>query len=141
MHISRLILFDADDLKAINNLLIQLSARAKPCSRAKLAQVLGKSEIYVGRDGCDRIIGMATLGIVNKLMGDEGHVEDVVVDQTHRGKNYGEALMLRLIDRARQLELVHISLTSHPKRVAANNLYAKLGFVIRDTNLRRLELV
>ena len=64
----------------------------------------------------------------------------MVVDEAARGRGVGEALNRHAIDRAGQLGAVTVDLTSRPKRVAANRLYQKIGFLPRDTNVYRLEI-
>jgi ribosomal protein S18 acetylase RimI-like enzyme len=66
-------------------------------------------------------------------------IEDVVVDERARGRGIAaaltrEALALAARDGARTVEL-----TSRPDREAANRLYAKLGFRLRETNVYRYE--
>jgi len=41
------------------------------------------------------------------------------------------------IDMSRKLDIKEVDLTSHPQRVAANKLYQKMGFEMRDTNVYR----
>jgi len=45
-----------------------------------------------------------------------------------------EQLCTAAIELAMALGAGSINLTSNPKRVAANKLYLKLGFKVRDTN-------
>ncbi len=48
--------------------------------------------------------------------------------------------MVGLLRHASDLGLRFVDLTSRPSRVAANNLYKKLGFQMRDTNCYRHQL-
>ena len=61
-------------------------------------------------------------------------VEDVIVDEVFRGKGIGEALMHRALDIAHGKGATQITLTSNPRRTAANRLYLRMGFKLRDTN-------
>ena len=45
-----------------------------------------------------------------------------------------------MVERARQLGAKTVDLTSRPSREAANHLYRKAGFEVRDTNVYRLRL-
>jgi ribosomal protein S18 acetylase RimI-like enzyme len=47
---------------------------------------------------------------------------------------------MRLIALAREYDAEKIELTSNPKRTAANHLYRKLGFKLRETNHYRMTL-
>ncbi len=55
-------------------------------------------------------------------------VEDVVVDLTHRGQGYGEALMRRAVEVAREGGCYKLVLTSNKARSDAHRFYRRLGF-------------
>lgn len=126
------------DVDRVNNLLCQLSSRATVISYDRLCEIAKKNVIFVARDENKMIVGMATLIFVTKMMGDEGLVEDVVVDVHFRGRGIGEDLMGRLIEYARAMKVESINLTSRSTRIEANGLYQKLGFELRKTNVYRL---
>ena len=134
--------FTFEDIAWINVLLKQLSENAPRVSKKDLINIVKKGgEICLARDpDSKKIIAIATLIVFDTLMGKMGRIEDVVVDDRHRGKGYGKKLVLSLIDKARERGLKQIDLTSSPKRVAANGLYQKLGFVKRETNVYRMVL-
>jgi ribosomal protein S18 acetylase RimI-like enzyme len=67
-------------------------------------------------------------------------IEDVVVDESARGRGVGEALNREALDRARGLGAKTVDLTSRPSREAANRLYQRLGFEPRETNIYRYSL-
>ena len=52
----------------------------------------------------------------------------------------GEALNLAALAEAKHRGARTVDLTSRPSREAANRLYQRLGFVLRDTNVYRLSL-
>ena len=66
-------------------------------------------------------------------------IEDVVVDESARGKGVGSALNVAAIERAQRVGARTVDLTSRPSREAANRLYQRLGFKPRDTNVYRYE--
>ena len=76
----------------------------------------------------------------SQLVGFSGFIEDVVVDEAYRSHGIAEHLNLFLIEIAKMLGMQHLELTSNPKRIAAHKLYDKLGYVDRDTRVRRLDL-
>lgn len=86
------------------------------------------------------IAGMGSLHFHRTLTKQTAYIEDVVVLPRFHGKGFGKMIMRRLIDHAKEEEVRFIELTSHPRRIAANKLYQKLGFVIPETNLYRLFL-
>lgn len=91
--------------------------------------------------GSGRIIGCASLCVFGSPTGRKASVEDVVVTSSCREQGIGRALMEHLIDYARrELAPIDLHLTSRPERTAANELYASLGFQLRETNVYKMEL-
>ncbi len=84
--------------------------------------------------------GLFTLVTYDIPTGKKYWIEDVVVDESERGKGIGKAMMLFAIDFARSAGAREIDLTSRPERIEANLLYTKLGFVRRETNAYRYKL-
>ena len=72
--------------------------------------------------------------------GGRAWIEDVVTDETARGRGVGEALTLRAVELAGAAGARTVELTSRPSREAANRLYLRLGFETRETNVYRLEI-
>lgn len=124
---------DADDLE---KLLGQLSAAAFERSRIVAMLDHDATELFVARDG-RRIVGMATLVTVPLPSGWRGHVEDVVVSETMRGKGVARLLLERLTGLASERALRTLDLTSRPSRESALRLYTSVGFVRRETNVLR----
>jgi ribosomal protein S18 acetylase RimI-like enzyme len=126
---------------AFVRLLPQLSAAAGPVDRAGLDRVVtgAAGTVLVARSGGD-IVGTLTLVVVSLLTGVRAHIEDVVVDEAARGHGIGAALTGAAIELARQRGARSVELTSRPSRAAANRLYQRLGFQLRDTNVYRYPL-
>jgi ribosomal protein S18 acetylase RimI-like enzyme len=80
------------------------------------------------------IAGILTLTVYRVPTGIRSIVEDVIVDEQMRRRGIAEALMLHAIDLAREGGANGVSLTSNPKREAANKLYQAMGFQKRETN-------
>ena len=80
---------------------------------------------------------MLTLVIFRIPTGVRGIIEDVVVDETHRGQGIAGALVREALARAQASGAKTVDLTSRPSRVAANRLYQKLGFQQRESNVYR----
>lgn len=87
-----------------------------------------------------QLIGMITLVIYRIPYKTKGWLEDLVVDQSYRGRGVATLLLENAIDLARTLHVKKLDFTSKPERESANNLYAKLGFQKRNTNVYRLSL-
>lgn len=80
------------------------------------------------------IVGLLSLTVYRVPTGVRSIIEDVVVEQSMRRRGIGEALVRRAIEVAREAGAEGVSLTSNPKREAANLLYQSMGFELRQTN-------
>jgi ribosomal protein S18 acetylase RimI-like enzyme len=128
--------------EACQRLVPQLTQNKPPPSWAQLEQLLssGTSLLFVAMDeasGVDEIVGFATLVIYRVPTGLRGYIEDVVVDEKQRGRRIGEALTRACLDRAQQSGCPQVMLTCNPARQAANQLYQRIGFELRKTNVYR----
>lgn len=85
----------------------------------------------------DTIVGMLTLACFPTPTGVRAWIEDVVTDESARGRGVGSALVRAALARAHQHGARTVELTSRPDRVAANRLYARLGFERRESNVYR----
>ena len=124
---------DADELA---KLLGQLSTAAFDRSRIVAMLDHDATELFVAREG-GRIVGMAKLVTLPLPSGWRGHVEDVVVDESMRGRGIARLLLERMTALASQRGLRTLDLTSRPTRESALHLYAAVGFVRRETNVLR----
>lgn len=93
--------------------------------------------VFIAKNN-DEIIGTLTLVFYWIPSGLKVWIEDVIVSNNARGKGVATALMWHAIGIARENGAKKIDLSSSPWREAANNLYLKLGFEKRDTNMYRL---
>jgi ribosomal protein S18 acetylase RimI-like enzyme len=127
-----------EDLAAVNGLIPQLSRSAPPLSAEALKQIVSWDGNYllIARDG-DRAVGMLTLVTFPIPTGLRAWIEDVVVDEAVRGQGVGAALTQEAVRRARAVGARTVDLTSRPTRQAANRLYERLGFELRETNAYR----
>jgi ribosomal protein S18 acetylase RimI-like enzyme len=132
---------DDELVAAFGRLVPQLSPSAAVPTPALIREIVEAqaSTVLVARDLRDqgRIVGMLTLIVFRIPTGVRAWIEDVVVDETARGRGVGEALSQEAVRRALDLGARTVELTSRPSREAANRLYRRLGFVRRDSNLYR----
>jgi ribosomal protein S18 acetylase RimI-like enzyme len=132
---------DAALAEAVDRLIRQLSSSASPSTPgvADLRAMLESSSttLLVARAGDGSIVGMLALAVFRIPTGVRAFIEDVVVDGPARGKGVGAALARRALELAISRGARTVELTSRPERVAANELYRKLGFERRDTNVYR----
>jgi ribosomal protein S18 acetylase RimI-like enzyme len=128
---------------AFGRLLPQLSSSAPPLDAKALSAIVSaeSSTVLVARVG-GRILGTLTLVTFRIPTGVRAWIEDVVVDEAARGKEYGgkrvgEALTAEAIKIADGAGARTVDLTTRPSRVAAGKLYERLGFVQRDSRVYR----
>ena len=133
---------DDELVDAFVRLTPQLSSSNAPPSRAELAEIVGSpaTVLFVAREADGPILGSLTLALFRIPTGLRAWIEDVVVDETARGKGVGAALNEAALDHARAVGARTVDLTSRPSREAANRLYRRLGFVERATNVYRFDL-
>jgi len=67
-------------------------------------------------------------------------IEDVIVNESCRGRGYGKLLTQELIKIARDKDIHEINLTSGPQREAARGLYESMGFKLINTGIFHLNL-
>jgi ribosomal protein S18 acetylase RimI-like enzyme len=126
-------------VQAFHRLIPQLSRSAAPLDATALRELVEwpGNRVLIARID-DEIVGALTLVMFPIPTGKRAWVEDVVVDESARGQGVGaaltkEAVRLALADGARTVDL-----TSRPSREAANRLYERLGFELRDSKVYRL---
>ena len=127
-------------LENINNLLSQLSDSVHTITEEELNTLLSSSQshLYVlESDG--QFIGMTTLCLYQCPTGWKAWIEDVVVDQNHRGKGYGKLMVRKAMEECKNRGNVTLMLTSRPPRIVANQLYQSLGFEKRETNVYKMK--
>ena len=74
------------------------------------------------------------------LLRHQAVIEDMIVDETYRGKGLGRKILLDLIEWAKKQGVEVVELTTNPKRIAANELYKSVGFQLHPTNHYLLRL-
>lgn len=139
-HIVHMRHFDGRGTSKVNALLDQLSP-SKPhrLTPEELNEIAINARLFVAfKNG--QIIGLTCLNIITtphcprKAM-----IDDVVVDESHRGHHVAESLMLQAIQAAKKLGCRQMELTSNPSRTAAHALYLKLGFTQSYPGVFRLK--
>ncbi len=132
---------NAELVRAFERLVPQLSSsNPAPTEKELVAIVTSRSTVlFIARDEGE-IIGSLSLVLFRIPTGLRAWIEDVVVDAAGRGKGVGELLSRAAIDRAEKAGAKTVDLTSRPSREAANRLYQRLGFALRDSNVYRYSL-
>lgn len=137
MQIVELHTLSASQEKDILSLMLELDPEIN-VSSAMLQRAVESafSHFFAITSPDNHIIGCATLCVFESPTGRKASVEDVVVSSQYRGQGLGKMLMEHVIEYAKtELKNVDIHLTSRPHRVAANELYKKLGFRQKQTNV------
>lgn len=132
-----------DDLvAAYERLTPQLSSSNPPPTREELEDIVAAAatDLFVATDDDGTILGTSTLATFRIPTARRAWIEDVVVDDAARGQGVGGMLTRAMVDRADELGCATVDLTSRPTREAANRLYLREGFEVRDTNVYRYDL-
>ena len=129
-------------VQAFARLVPQLSKSNPAPTERELAAIVSSraSVLFVAYDEDDEIVGSLTLVLFRIPTGLRAWIEDVVVDESARGKGIGHRMNEAAIDYARKAGAKTVDLTSRPSRDVANRLYQRLGFEKRDTNVYRYVL-
>jgi ribosomal protein S18 acetylase RimI-like enzyme len=131
-------------VEGFGRLLPQLSKSARRLDADALTAIASAqaNSVLIARVGGE-IVGTLTLVIFPIPTGIRAWIEDVVVDESMRGKEFGgkrvgEALTVEAVRIATQAGARTVDLTTRPSRVAAGKLYERLGFEQRDSRVYRL---
>lgn len=125
----------------INLLLKQLSSSPVCFGVEQLQAIVESPASHLFIAECDgNIAGMLTLGEYPVPTGRKMWIEDVVVDEAMRGRSIGRKLVEHAIAFSGKSGGGALMLTSRPARVAANALYRSCGFVLKETNLYRMNI-
>ena len=139
MFIVRVTAITDEIVKTFGRLIPQLKLTFPPPTQTELERLISSdaSILLAARYPYEtaQIAGVLTLIVYRVPTGIRARIEDVVVDESVRGKGVGEALMRHALNMARDAGADGVTLTSNPKREAANRLYQRLGFKIWETNL------
>ena len=136
---------------AMERLIPQLSRRAKPLTAEQTQALVDQDSVYLfvfrtdkpvtAADGNEveagTILGMLSLATFAIPTGVRAWVEDVVVDAGTRGMGAGQQLVEAAVAHAQKIGARTVDLTSRPSREAANRLYRRCGFELRETNVYR----
>ena len=137
MVIERVSAPSAELIEALESLVPQLTRNNPPPGSQDLEDLLQSDAnvLLIARLGPgQQIIGTASLAFYQVPTGVRAVIEDVIVDQQWRGLGTGEALISGLLGLAREKGVRGVPLTSNPGRTAANQLYVRMGFSLRNTN-------
>jgi GNAT superfamily N-acetyltransferase len=126
---------------ALARLLPQLNAQLAIPTMQRLQAIMADPAVtlLVARDG-QEIVGTTTLIIYTTPFWIKARLDEVVVDESARGKGIATALVKASLEIAREKGVEVVELQSGVQREAANRLYPSLGFKLRETNVYRIVL-
>lgn len=121
LNIREALLKDARQMAALDKICF-----SHPWSRQSFVEELGDNDLsfYIVVEGGGEIIAYAGLWMVL----DEGHITNLAVHPSHRGKGLGEKLLRELIGRATNRGIRKFTLEVRPSNKSAIKLYKKLAF-------------
>ena len=125
-------------LDALTRLIPQLKISSPRLTRDDVAALVSSDAVSLltaRADASARIVGMLTLIVYRVPTGVRARIEDVVVDESARGRGVAVELVRRALEIAREKGADGVALTSNPRREAANKLYQKVGFKRWETNV------
>jgi len=144
VRIEEVAIVDDELVDAFALLTPQLSRSSPPPGRSELEEIVADpgNHLLIARDVADddRIVGTTTLVTFRIPTGMRAWIEDVIVDAACAGRGISYDINRHALDLARSLGCKTVDLTSRPSREAANHVYKKLGFVLRESNLYRFDL-
>jgi ribosomal protein S18 acetylase RimI-like enzyme len=137
MKIKKINRYSERVFEAVLRLLPQLSPDAVLPTRQYIMEILTSENIhfFIAELDNKQIVGMLSIGTYNIPTGKKAWIEDVVVDESQRGRGFGNELVKFAIEYSKSLDARSVALTSRPSRVEANELYKKLGFVRHEITL------
>src|ERR1700738_3512109 len=126
---------------ALARLLPQLTPNLPVPTMERLEAIVADPAVtlLVARDGKE-IVGTTTVIVYTTPFWIKARLDEVVDDESARGKGVGEALVKASLDLASEKGVEVVELQSGVQRDAAHRLYARMGFKLRETNVYRIVL-
>jgi ribosomal protein S18 acetylase RimI-like enzyme len=120
--------------EALRDLVPQLSTSAAPPDLAAVQRIVGSQATTLLAARLDgKIVGFLALVMFPIPTGFRAWIEDVIVDESARGRGVGEALTKKALELAEAAGARTVDLTTRPHREAAGRLYERVGFATRTT--------
>jgi 8-oxo-dGTP diphosphatase len=126
------------DVSRVKELVAQLDSSAIVDEQSLYKAMLDGYISKVEENG--RLVGMGWIFPRQTLLRRQAVVEDMIVDESQRGRGLGEKILIDLLRWAKKEGVQMVELTTNPKRIAANALYQKVGFRLHITNHYLLDL-
>lgn len=127
-------LFDQTSMGTIRALCSHLHDEDAQIPFEQLGQAIRDSAFFVAWGPHDtisrreKIVGMATLCRNTTMRGNYGWLEDVIVDKDHLRRGIGRAILNRVIEHARTLNLCQLWLVTSSENTRAHGFYKAFEF-------------
>ena len=130
-------------VEALHRLLPQLNPTLTLPDAARVRRLVADPAVtlVLARDG-GRIVGTATVIVYTTPYWIKARLDEVVVDAGARGKGVGEAIVRRCLELGRRIgaQVAELQSGRGEVRAAANGLYKRIGFQVRDSDIFRITL-
>jgi GNAT superfamily N-acetyltransferase len=125
--------------EALARLLPQLNSQLPIPTMERMQAIVSDPAVtlLIARDR-EEIVGTTTVIVYTTPSWIKARLDEVVVDESARGKGVGSALVKASIDLAREKGAEVVELQSGVQREEANRLYPRMGFKLRETNVYRI---
>lgn len=133
--------FNESEAEQIRSLSKQIGHNYKELTTEDYKQMITSpcNFLYVAKEvTTGKIVGMITLLVIRIPYVKKSSFEDLVVDENYRGQGIGTLLLDHAISKAKSENAAYVDFTSRPRRIEGNELYKRLGFEKRETNVYRL---
>ena len=128
---------------ALARLLPQLNSNLPVPDVERLERLISDPDVtlLVARDG-EEIVGTTTVIVYTTPFWIKARLDEVVVDDSARGRGVGEALVKAALEVGREkgAQVAELQSGRGPAREAAHRLYERLGFRIRESDVMRILL-
>ncbi|MAG73696.1 hypothetical protein CL620_05230 [archaeon] len=121
------------DLARIRKLMKQLDPHAK-INEHSLYRASLNGFVSQRFDEEGKLVGMGWIFPRQTALRRQAVVEDMIVDESQRGKGLGREILKDLLTWAKEQNMDMVELTTNAKRQAANSLYKSEGFWLHETN-------
>ena len=133
--------FSPEIALSLRHLAKQLGKNYQELTDADVKEMLSypTHTLFIARDSdSNEVAGMLLCMVYRIPYVRKAYLDDLVVDNSFRGRGIATLLFKAAIDFAKEQGAAYVDFTSRPLRGAGNNLYEKLGFAKRDTNVYRI---
>ena len=143
MRIEAVTHLTAEIHEALGRLLPQLNAKLAVPDADRMRRMLDDPDVVllIARDG-ERIVGTTTVIVYTTPFWIKARLDEVVVDDSARGKGVGEDLVKAALDVARErgAQIAELQSGRTAAREPAHRLYERLGFQLRNSDVFRIVL-